>query len=178
MQYNIAQLLKAPVGSDLRQPIAGEVDLEDPTAQTVAPVTGEVRFQRTNQGILASGTADTVVRLQCVRCLEAFEQPVHVDFAEMFLPTIEVLSGRPMPAVTEDQGFAIDAHHQLDLTEMLRQQFILNLPDQPLCRADCAGLCPVCGNNRNITPCTCETEADARWSALAHLSLDDLPSEN
>jgi uncharacterized protein len=154
------------------------VDLEDPDVQTVAPVEGEVRFQRTNQGILVSGAADTTVRLQCVRCLEPFDQPVHVDFAEMFLPTIEVLSGRPLPTVTEEQGFAIDAHHQLDLTEMLRQHIILNLPDQPICRPACAGLCPVCGGNRNITPCTCETESDNQWSALAHLSLEDLPSEN
>jgi uncharacterized protein len=178
MQYNVAQLLKAPVGSDMRQPFAGAVDLEDANTQTVAPVAGEVRLQRTNQGILASGTAATTVRLQCVRCLEEFEQPVQVDFAEMFLPTIEVFSGRPMPTVTEEQGFAIDAHHHLDLTEMLRQHIILNLPDQPLCRADCQGLCPICGGNRNLIPCDCETEAETRWSALAHLSLDELPSEN
>jgi len=178
MLYNVAQLLKAPVGSDLRQTIAGKIDLRDADVVVVAPVTGEVRFQRTNQGILATGAADTVVRLQCVRCLEDFEQPLHIKFSEMFLPTVEVLSGHPMPPITDDLGFPIDARHHLDLTEMLRQQIILDLPDQPLCRADCAGICPVCGNNRNVTPCTCETQEDQRWAALTHLTLDDVPSEN
>jgi uncharacterized protein len=178
MLYNVAQLLKAPVGSDLRQPIEGEINLHDPDAALVAPVTGTVRLQRTNQGILATGTAETTVRLQCVRGLESFEQPLRVEFSEMFLPTVEVLSGHPMPPITEDEGFPIDARHHMDLTEMLRQQIILNLPDQPLCRADCAGICPVCGNNRNMAPCDCETQADQRWAALTHLALDDVPSEN
>jgi len=178
MIYNVAQLLKAPVGSDLRQDIDGEVKLDDPTAATVGPVTGEVRFQHTNQGILASGTAEATVRIQCVRCLEDFEQPLEVEFSEMFLPTIEVLTGKPMPPITEDQGFPIDARHHLDLTELLRQQIILNLPDQPLCREDCLGLCAICGGNRNVRACDCETQEDLRWSALSQISLDDLPSEN
>lgn len=178
MLYNLAQLLKAPVGSDQRQSIEGAIDLHDPDATVVAPVTGEVRFQRTNQGILATGTAATIVRLQCVRCLEDYEQPLNFEFSEMYLPTIEVLSGRPMPPVSEEQGFPIDARHHLDLTEMLRQQIILNLPDQPLCREDCAGICPICGNNRNLNPCHCEVQEDQRWTALTHLALDDMPSEN
>jgi uncharacterized protein len=178
MIYNVAQLLKAPVGSDLRQSMEGAVKLEDETAEVVGPVTGEVRFQRTNQGILATGSAEITVRLQCVRCLEEFEQPLPLTFAEMYLPTIEVVSGHPLPSFTEEQGFPIDARHHLDLTEMLRQQIILNLPDHPLCHEDCKGLCAICGDNRNLRECECQTQADERWTALSQISLDDLPSEN
>jgi uncharacterized protein len=178
MLYNVAQLLKAPVGSDLRQAVEGSIDLQDDSAHVIGPVAGEVRFQRTNLGILASGEIAVTVQLQCVRCLEEFEQPLQVPFSEMFLPTIEVVSGHPLPDVTEEQGFPIDAHHHLDLTELLRQQIIVTLPDQPLCQPNCAGICPVCGNNRNLHPCDCESQEDLRWSALARLSLAEQPEMN
>lgn len=178
MLYNVAQLLKAGVGTDLRQPIEGTIDLESTEVESIAPIDGEVRFQRTNVGILATGAFESRVRMQCIRCLEPVDEDITVSFDEMYLPTIEVNTGRPMPPITEELGFAIDARHHLDLAEMIRQQVILALPMQPLCREDCAGICPICGGNRNFNPCNCEAEADARWVELARLSLDDLdPTE-
>ncbi len=176
MLYNVAQLLKATAGSDLRQDFAGDVSLGDDATQTVGPVHGQVRFQKTNQGILATGNFDVTVRMQCVRCLEDFEQALHITFSEMYLPTIDVVTGRPIvDAAKDDESFPIDARHHLELTEMLRQQVILNLPAQPLCREDCAGLCAVCGNNRNVDPCDCVTQDDLRWQALTTLALSELP---
>ena len=175
MLYNVAQLLKAPVGSDLRQDFSGEIALADDAVQVVKPLTGHVRLQRTNMGVLATGEFAAVVQMQCVRCLDDFQQTLHVSFSELFVPVIDVVTGRPLPPTTDDEGFPIDARHHLDLTEMLRQQIILNLPDQPLCRADCAGLCAICGGNRNVRPCDCETQDDLRWQALTTLAVEELP---
>ena len=56
---------------------------------------------------------------------------------------------------------------QLDLQPLARDAVLLNLPQVPLCREDCAGLCPVCGADRNDEPCGCEVEAgDPRWATL------------
>ena len=58
-------------------------------------------------------------------------------------------------------------HGQLDLTALLETETSLALPMKPLCREGCRGLCPVCGGNRNVTACACETRVpDPRWAAL------------
>jgi uncharacterized protein len=61
----------------------------------------------------------------------------------------------------------------IDLADVIREQLYLALPMKPLCREDCLGLCPVCGQNRNTTPCTCKTEwVDPRMDALRNLKKD------
>jgi uncharacterized protein len=176
MLYNVAQLLKASAGSDLRQDFDGDVSMGDDGVMTVSPIRGQARFQKTNQGILAAGDFTVTVRLQCVRCLDDFEQTLHIPFSEMYLPTVEVVTGRPIPDATkDDESFPIDAHHHLNLTEMVRQQIILNLPAQPLCRTDCLGICAICGGNRNERACDCEAQQNLQWQALTTLTLDELP---
>jgi uncharacterized protein len=53
---------------------------------------------------------------------------------------------------------------------VVRDACILDLPLAPLCRADCAGLCPECGVNRNLEQCSCDAPTDPRWDALRALS--------
>ncbi|MBA7688765.1 hypothetical protein ES703_97254 [subsurface metagenome] len=73
----------------------------------------------------------------------------------------------------EEPGcFTIDEHHILDLTEAIRQYALLAIPMKPLCRGDCAGLCPNCGHNINQGPCDCSPqETEPRWSELSKLTL-------
>lgn len=55
----------------------------------------------------------------------------------------------------------------IDLGEDVRQYVILSLPLKMLCKEECAGLCPVCGGNRNRVRCTCTVEeTDPRWATL------------
>jgi uncharacterized protein len=58
----------------------------------------------------------------------------------------------------------------LDLSMWARDILALALPDKILCRADCAGLCPMCGKNLNTEPHEHEEErTDSRWAALESL---------
>lgn len=63
----------------------------------------------------------------------------------------------------------------LDLHPMVRDLVLLVLAGPPTsCRSDCSGICPICGIDRNLERCGCETEIrDDRWSALDELRLDD-----
>ena len=57
---------------------------------------------------------------------------------------------------------------------MVREYVLLDLPDAPLCKDDCAGICPNCGIDRNMATCDCDTSAtDPRWSALEGLKFDE-----
>jgi uncharacterized protein len=56
------------------------------------------------------------------------------------------------------------------LEDVLREQVLLSLPVRTLCKPDCKGLCPRCGANRNLQPCSCdEGPSDPRWEALTGL---------
>jgi uncharacterized protein len=55
---------------------------------------------------------------------------------------------------------------QLDLEPLVRDAVLLELPQAPLCRADCRGLCATCGANRNLEPCACRPPGDPRWAVL------------
>ena len=63
--------------------------------------------------------------------------------------------------------------HEVDLEPLVRDAVLLELPLAPLCRADCQGLCPFCGVNRNDEACGCEAPADPRWSALDVLRVPE-----
>lgn len=63
----------------------------------------------------------------------------------------------------------------LDLRPMLREAVALELPLAPLCRAECAGLCPICGADRNTERCECALPTDPRWSALGSLAEPPAP---
>src|SRR5436305_10114796 len=123
MIYNVAQLMKAPVGTSLEYDIHEDEIQLDKDIQVIGPLLGHVRLRRTNQGLLVDGWVDLTLELSCNRCLKEFEQTMHVTFAEQFYPTVDVVSGLPVPhtEVDEEDAFPIDAHHQVDLTEAVRQ---------------------------------------------------------
>lgn len=107
----------------------------------------------------------------CDRCLA----PVSED---LDLPLELLVETRPQPAAGEGErelgadelGVLEVTGEELDTRAPVVEQVQLALPTHPLCRADCAGLCPTCGRDRNLGPCGCETRGgDARWAALAAL---------
>jgi uncharacterized protein len=169
LQCNVAQLLKEPLGScrDFEVKSAG---LTLDGIQT-GPMRGKVKLIRTNRSILAQGKINSSVKVECSRCLKELDCPLAIDMEEEYLPTIDVLSGRPLPLPDEPGTFTIDDKHTLDLTEAVRQYLLLGLPMKPLCRADCAGLCLECGRDLNQGPCGCPAvQPDPRWAKLAQLA--------
>jgi uncharacterized protein len=109
-----------------------------------------------------------MVQLECSRCLEPFDYPVSVQFDEEYLPSINVLTGAPL-AAPDDDALRIDEHHILDLTEAVRQYLLTDIPLKPVCRADCPGLCPVCGREQSNGSCTCAIEESAQPNPFAAL---------
>src|SRR5438093_13598527 len=86
----------------------------------------DLRLTRLSQGILAGGSVTGTALVECVRCLEIYEQPFASDFDQEYRPTIDVRSGvavtQPDP---EDEMGSIDESHELDFAEPIRQVAIL-----------------------------------------------------
>src|SRR5258708_2229728 len=116
MIFNVAQLMKSSVGTSFKSDIDEEDIQLDDNLRVVSPITGHVRMRRTNQCLLVDGWVDLTVELSCTRCLKDFEQSMHVKFEERFYPTVDVVTGIPLPKVDEDDVFLIDDHHLIDLT--------------------------------------------------------------
>lgn len=178
MIYNVSQLMKSAPGTTLDVELDDDDDLnlQEGEAELAGPVTGQVRLHRTNQGIFADGMVTTTVKLHCDRCLTDFTTPITFPVQEEFYPTIDVTTGAPLHSIHGEDAFPIDRRHELDLREAIRQNLVLALPTQALCREDCAGLCPQCGKNLNEGDCDCQSEAtDERFSALRELLVDATP---
>lgn len=114
--------------------------------------------------------------LACGRCLEGFSLPIESDFELTFadeLPEVEDESGEEIELSAEDMGISLLEGEELDLSEFLIEQLMLNMPFRPICRKDCKGLCPHCGADLNKEACQChEEQFDTRFAALKNLKIE------
>lgn len=178
MNFNVAGLLQDLVGSTREFHVRENVDMADSGITLTSPVDGTVRFTRTSRGVLVEAHLHAVVQQTCSRCLELTASPVDLDLAEEFLQTLDVSTGLPLAATQEDPAILINGHHEINLDDLIRQYLLIELPMHPLCRDDCAGLCPECGHNLNEGPCACPPPiTDSRWAALGDLLKTQKPSE-
>ena len=161
MQFNVAQLLREPIGETRDYDVNDDIVLESERYRLI----GNAELVRTDRGILVQAELTTVAHYECSRCLIPIEGEVRLQLEEEYLPATDLATGLPVKEAEELDTLLIDERNTLDLAEAVRQSWLLAEPMKPLCRVDCAGLCPVCGSNRNTDPCTCET-TDPRWAAL------------
>jgi uncharacterized protein len=103
------------------------------------------------------GTVRTVLELSCSRCLEPYRLPVDAAVDLRYLPSEERSTDDDKEIADEDVDISYYRDDQIDLSELLREQFYLAMPMKPLCREECGGLCPQCGVNRNTGTCDCGT---------------------
>lgn len=168
MRYNVATLLREPVGSRRDHEVDGEIVVDD-LAQRER-IVGSATFVRTKAGLLVRAHVRGRSHERCSRCLRDLEYPMSVDIDEEFQQTVDVLTGARLPPPDDPAAFLIDDQHVLDLGEAIRQYWMTMVPMQPLCRPDCPGLCPRCGHDLGKGPCDCPAEEpDERWAALAEL---------
>lgn len=110
-----------------------------------------------------SGALDTRVAVACARCLAEVEYQMALEILVM----LETDEERAWEA--EYDSFVLDGS-TLDLTELAHRQILEELPQKPLCDADCKGLCSVCGADLNRVGCTCkEEQTDSRFDILKQL---------
>ena len=156
MRYNVAQLLKEPTGSTRSYQLCAEfTDVE----RIVDRATGTVDMLRTHQGVLIYATLEIQDTITCGRCLRETGLDYDLSIEEEFFPILDLHTGHRQELPEDEVLGWIDANHDLDLTEVLRQYVITQRPMKLLCRPDCRGLCQICGGNLNEKQCGCRNES-------------------
>jgi uncharacterized protein len=149
---------------------ADEIDLGSEGADLSQDVLLKADVRSTLGITTVEGTVKTQAEIACTRCLEAIVVPLRFDFVSRFVGADSFGTPGEHELHGEDLDYNAIEGEQIDLTEIVREQLLLNMPQQVFCREDCRGLCEKCAANRNLIDCKCENdEFDPRWAALKDL---------
>lgn len=171
LTYNLAEILPGGLEVD-RDVSAAELELAPTDARVEGLIHVTATLQREDPCVLVTGLIDGTAVRQCVRCLRSFSEPLLVSFSGEFARKAQkpaqpprLKPGKapvaPAPEEEEDEADVYEfTGEQVDLVPMLREQIILAEPMQPICREDCPGLCPVCGQDQNAGACGCQVPGE------------------
>ena len=131
------------------------------SAELLPNTGGEIRVR---------GHLSVLMQAECDRCLETADFPVEADFDLYYEPASASPEGEEIEINLAEMDIDFYEGDGLLLEDILREQVLLALPMQRICREDCQGICPTCGRNRNLAACNCQVKAfDDRWSGLRNL---------
>jgi uncharacterized protein len=155
---NVVELLRRP---GTRRPVQVVVDAQgltlggDASVPDGTPIAVDLVVESLTDGLTVTGEVRTTWEGTCRRCLGRASGPVVAEVQELY-------QAHP----TSEEAFPFDGE-QIDLAPMVRELLLMELPIAPVCREDCAGLCPTCGADLNAGPCGCAADdRDPRWAAL------------
>ena len=161
MLLNVNKLLHTP---DAAQDFSFEMDLSDlefggsyPVSQ---PVTVEGRIRNKAGVLLCTLEASTTLHCICDRCAEPFTEDKTVAYQCVLAEERQS---------DDDEEIVLLEDGMVDVGDLARTAFILDMDTKTLCSEDCKGLCPRCGANLNLGPCSCKKETDPRLAVLAKL---------
>ena len=178
MLFNVAGLLNEDVGAIRSGSFSGEkIETDDGVFDDIE---GTVKMLRTNATVLVTSEIAAKTTQTCSRCLGPAHLDLEVLIEEEFYPVnADLGSGtghiyREPADLPADKALIIDEKNVLDLSEVVRQGLIAALPMAPLCRSDCAGICPECFRDRSRETCDCEEVVpDSGLAPLAKLLTHD-----
>ena len=127
-----------------------------------AEVSLQGRLDSYSGGLRMRGVLQVPWHGMCRRCSSKIQGILEIPVDERFSDKIG-----------EDEEAYEFADDTVDLSHLVHDAVFLELPIAPHCREECQGLCTICGVDRNITPCDCQTPVDPRWATLSELRFDD-----
>ena len=161
MRFDVKPILRNP---EKRIPFQFEMDLSDMDfsgrCPICRPVLVEGEVYSSADVLHLTLTADTVLDAMCDRCGKEFTQEKKVAYDCVLSDELQDESNVDIVPLENDT---------VDADELARTAFILEMDTKTLCSEDCKGLCPRCGADLNLGPCSCKKEVDPRLAALAKL---------
>jgi uncharacterized protein len=151
-----------------------EIVLDEEHVRLTSPPEVTGRVSRNGQKVRLRGKINTAAEVDCDRCLKSVSVPVETEFDVTYVPEEDYTSREAAELQEEDLSLSIFDGETIDIDELVREQVLLTLPNRALCGEECKGLCPVCGADRNVNPCDCQSkEIDPRWAGLLKAVTSD-----
>src|SRR5262249_17257868 len=138
----------------------GTVEFLDPKLRQGGPLkaVGKVELVTGSLGeIRVKGHVAVSMEVDCDRCLEPARLPIESDF-ELYYGPVEEGFGDEKAIDPGEAEMGFYQGEGIELNDVLNEYILLALPMQRLCREDCKGICPECGQNRNQNQCGCRAE--------------------
>jgi uncharacterized protein len=151
---------------------ANDLPLDDPEVRLIGSAEVSGRLRRDGNDVALRGKLTTKLEVVCGRCLQPIELPISADFSERFVREVSWAAEEQHELLAEDLNISVFDGEGIELDDLVREELLLAVPVNVLCREDCKGLCPICGIDRNLNTCQCEVdEVDARWQKLKELQM-------
>ncbi len=145
----------------------GDLPFEHDDAVLQEPVATDFILTHKGKNLRIGGSVQTAIRCQCSRCLKEYSSRVEARFDLSYLPQSEWKPDEEIELRYEDMGVGYYDGVLLDVDLMVLEQIELVLPMKFVCREDCRGLCPTCGEDLNEGSCPCKVDAtDSRLAVL------------
>jgi uncharacterized protein len=149
---------------------ADELALENPHFRLSGDALVEGEIRKGAAQIDVNGMITAPAEVDCTRCLEPVSKDLTIEIAASFVASENFATDKEREVSPEDLDVDVLDGDRLDLKQLVREQIVLNFPEQVFCEPNCKGLCPKCGANRNLIDCKCDLdETDPRWAALKNL---------
>jgi uncharacterized protein len=149
---------------------ANKIDLDTEGVQIIGDIDVIGELMKSAAKTDVRGSIKAPVEIECTRCLTPIKRELDIVFDVDFIDRELFPDSKETHLESSDLETDVIDGNELDLTQVAREQILLNLPEQVLCREDCKGICPKCGSDLNEGDCTCSDDnIDPRWAALKDL---------
>ena len=151
---------------------SGELVLEDDRVELVTPPTVSGQIRQAGRRVHVRGRVEARVQAECDRCLRPLEIPVDSRFKLEYVTPEDYQAQQAVELTEEDLDLSVFDGEVIDIDDLVTEEILLTLPDHVLCIEDCKGICPICGVDRNLVACECQSaDIDPRWAGLKELKL-------
>ncbi len=133
----------------------GALDYHGAEFQQTSPLNVDAAAELVGAEIRVRGHLGTHLEATCDRCLGPVDLPVERDFDLFYRPIETIAREEEVEVLEEESEVGFYSGEGIELADLVKEQMILAIPMKIICRADCQGLCPVCGVNRNVEQCSC-----------------------
>ncbi len=148
-----------------------QLNIQSQIASLSRPAHARMKVSLSGERVRVTGSVDAELNTTCSRCATQSLQKIEKKFDLEYWPDPAVVKEGDDIALTYDElDIGFYREDQLDLSAVVSEQIVLEIPMKPICREDCKGLCDVCGADLNVSSCSCEHETvDPRLAGLAEL---------